>query len=91
MEHFDFDAPADVFAIAGGRQWRCPMTYRRFRTGAEAIRHVIEGLGADAQCGAVVESDEARLGPAEIRAMYESTDFPLRRLRRTAHGSARAT
>ena len=79
MEQFDLEAPADVFVGAGRRNGLHPMVYRRFETGAEAIRHIIEVVGADSLHGAVIETDEARLEAADIRAIYESTDFHLAR------------
>lgn len=79
MEHFDFRAPADVFVGTGRKTGRCPMVYRRFENGAEAIRHVIEAVEPASLPGAVVETDEARLDAAEIRAIYQSADFPLER------------
>lgn len=81
MEQFDFEAPADVFA-GGGRGGRGrPMQYRRFHTGAEALRHAIEDLPADLQFGAVVEMDGVRFGATEIRGLYDSTAYPLPRRR----------
>lgn len=79
MEHFDLEAPADVFVGAGRRSARHPVVYRRFENGAEAIRHVIEVVEAESLYDAVIETDETRLEAADIRAIYESTDFPLAR------------
>ena len=79
MEHFDLEAPADVFVGTGRRNGRQPMVYRRFKTGAEAIRHVIESVEPASLPGAVIETDETRLEAADIRVIYESTDFPLAR------------
>jgi hypothetical protein len=79
MEHFDLEAPADVFVGAGRKNAREPIAYRRFKTGAEAIRHVIESVEPASLPGAVIETDETRLEAADIRAIYESTDFPLAR------------
>jgi hypothetical protein len=79
MEHFDFSAPAEVFAVGGRSKRRHPMTYRKFSTGAEAIRHAIEVLGDEMLGGSIVETDEARFGAAEIRTLYECSDYPLPR------------
>lgn len=79
MAHFNLRSPADVFIGIGRRKGRYPMVYRRFDTGAEAIRHVIEAVEPASLHGAVVETDEARLELAEIRAIYDDTDFPLAR------------
>lgn len=42
----------------------------------------MEGLSAEAQAGAVVETEAVRLSMAEIRALYESPDYPLPRRNR---------
>lgn len=78
MENFDFSAPAEMFAITWGKRPHF-MTYRRFSTGAEAIRHVMEILHADMRRGTIVETDVARFGPTEIRVLYERADYPLTR------------
>ena len=79
MTHFDFDAPADVFAGGSfGKRWR-PLTFRRFQTGAEAIRYAVEGQSADKLIGTIVEVDDDRFGPEEIRSLYDSIDYPLPR------------
>ena len=88
MEKFDFDAPADVFSHAGRNRKGSPMTYRRFPTGAEAIRHAIEVLDQDVLGGTCVETDDARLCGTEIRSVYDGPDFPLPR--RKICGAARA-
>ena len=83
MEIFNLEAPADVFVGASRKNALYPMVYRRFQTGAEAIRHVIEVVEPASLPGAVVETDEVRLDAAEITAIYERADFPLaRRLNR---------
>jgi hypothetical protein len=79
MDHFDFNTPAEVFAIAWGMKRPHFMTYRRFLTGAEAVRHVMEVLHADMRRGTIVETDLARFHPAEIRILYERADYPLQR------------
>ena len=88
MEQFDFGAPADLFVGASRPNGRRPMMYRRFETGAEAIRHVIESVEPESLPGAVIETDDTRLETADIRAIYESTDFPLTRRASKARISA---
>lgn len=83
MEQFDFNAPAEIFAV-GGRGRSRPMVYRRFPTGAEAVRHVMEVLDGLTQKGAIIQSNETRIGTAEIAALYASADFPLERRKRGA-------
>jgi hypothetical protein len=77
METFSYTAPADVF-VAGLRRAR-QIVYRKFPTGAEALRHAMETIPRDARPRVVVESDEVRLGPAEIEALYWSNTYPLAR------------
>ena len=77
MEHFDFDAPADVFVGEYRRGRNQRMTYRRFQRGAHAIRYAMEGQAAEKLAGTIVEADESRFGAAEIRSLYESDDCPL--------------
>lgn len=79
MEHFNFDAPAEIFAVRGRRPRGQPMIYRKFPTGAEAVRHAVEVLDSDTRRGAIVEIDDARFGVADIEALYHSSDYPLER------------
>jgi hypothetical protein len=74
MENFNYDSAADVFSSDGRR-----MSYRRFSTGAEAVRFVIEDMDAVLLRHAFIETDEARCGEADIRALYEADDYPLPR------------
>ena len=76
---FDYNEPADVFVASRRLSKRYPMAYHRFQTGAEAIRFVIEVLGADKLLATVVEGSEVRLAGAEIRSLYDSADYPLSR------------
>ena len=78
MEQIDLDAPADVYVGFGSRRGKRPLSHRRFKTRAEAIRFVIEGLSIAEQSGAVVETDDVRLTTVEIRKIYERADFPVR-------------
>jgi len=82
MEKLDIDAPADVFIGSFRKNGRRPMVHLRFDTGAEAIRYVIEAVEPGSLSGAVIETDAARLDAAEIRKIYERTDFPLARRKR---------
>ena len=79
MEHFDFTEPAEIF-IGGGRFGkRTPMIYRKFATGAEAVRFAIE-LQSEAQLAAtVVEANDSRFDAAEILDLYQCAAYPLQR------------
>lgn len=79
MEEFDFEAPAEVFARRGGRTSRHPVTYRRFDTGADAVRFAIEELPLELLAGAVIEVEESRFDATDIRALYDSPRYPHER------------
>ena len=79
MEPFDYDEPAELFVHAWRVRARAQVTYRKFSTGAEALKYVIEVLGPDARAGAVIETEQGRYESNEMRALYESSAYPLRR------------
>jgi hypothetical protein len=79
MSVFDFSAPAELFACRGMRPGRHPVRYRRFATGAEAVRYAMEELAGSMLAGTVIESAEMRFGGAQIRALYDSPAYPLPR------------
>jgi hypothetical protein len=79
MTDFDYDAPAEVFACRSRGSSARPVTYRRFATGAEAIRFAVEELPADLLFGTIIEANEQRFEAAQIRKLYESTAYPLQR------------
>jgi hypothetical protein len=55
------------------------VTYRRFDSGAEAIRFAIEELPSDVLFGTVLEVNEQRFDATQIRKLYESKAYPLQR------------
>lgn len=76
--------PARTVAAAGGKpRIRATsarrMTYRRFATGAEAIRFIIEEQPAATLLAAAIESGGERFEGAAIRTLYESERYPLAR------------
>jgi hypothetical protein len=79
MEPFNFDAPAEVFAGGRGRRSGKSMVYRRFDTGSEAVRFVVEVLAEDRRGNAVIETDEVRFDAAAIQRLYASDAYPLQR------------
>jgi len=79
MSTFDYAAPAEVFACRSRGARPQPVTYRRFDSGAEAIRYAIEQLGSDKMYGTVLEVNEQRFDAAQIRKLYESSAYPLPR------------
>jgi len=78
VSRFDFTAPAELFP-SRSKKGRGRVTYKRFETGAEAVRFAVEGMSEPALLGAYLESDEMRFGKVEIRALYDSAAYPLPR------------
>lgn len=78
-QDFSFNEPADVYSTDGKGTRKRPVSYRRFATSAEAIRFAVEQLPQIMQRGTVMEIGEDRYEFADIRALYESTGYPLPR------------
>jgi len=78
MSKIDFDAPAGIYGGTrkGARLQR--LTFRRFPTLAEAIKHFVEETSGP-RGFSYIELDEDRIDEAEIRRLYESAEFPLER------------
>ena len=62
-------------AIARSSSWEIPALDKA----ADAIRFAMEELPASILLGAYIEIDEARLGHQDIRDLYESADYPLKK------------
>ncbi len=78
LSGFDFKAPGELYP-SRSRRTRGPFTYKRFNTAAEALRFAIEEMPQGALLGATLEVNEARFTEMEMRALYESPAFPLKR------------
>lgn len=78
MSMINYDAPAELFP-SRNRKVMSKVKYRRFDRAAEAIRFAIEELPEPLLLGAYIEIDETRLGHKEIRALYESERYPLKK------------
>jgi hypothetical protein len=80
MTDFNYMAPAELFVGMGrGNARGNAMKYSRFPTSAEAIRHAVEKLNANALSGAALVVDEERYGAAQIRELYDDASYPLSR------------
>jgi hypothetical protein len=79
MIAFDFDAPAELFSSAGQGAARGSMQYRRFATGAQAIRYAIEDLPAALLRGSIIQVDDDRFDARQIRELYDCPAYPLAR------------
>ena len=78
MSKFDYTAPAELFP-SRNRKVRQPVKYRRFAKAAEAIQFAMEELPEPLLLGAVIVVDDARLGHKDIRDLYESAEYPLKK------------
>jgi hypothetical protein len=79
MADFDYNAEAELFPSRARSSRRQPVGYKRFAHAADAIRFAIEDLPPDALVGAWLEVDEERFDGSEIRRLYDSANYPLRR------------
>jgi hypothetical protein len=79
MTTMNWAASAELFSSIGQRKRRQAIAYRRFSTGAEAVRFAIEELPAAALIGVVLEAEETRFDHRDIQALYDSPDYPLPR------------
>ena len=78
MTKFDYRAPAELFP-SRNRKAKQLVKYRRFDTAADAIQFAMEELPTPALLGAVIEINETRFSHVDIRELYESPDYPLKR------------
>ena len=79
MSKFDYHHPAELFASKRSGGARQPLTYRRFKTAAEAIRFAVEDLGDVRAAGAWMQVDDERFDGEAILRLYQSDYYPLRR------------
>ena len=77
MPNFDYCGPAELFSHAGYGKRRHSMAYRRFASGAEALRFLVEEVPGVLTAGVVLESEEERFDHIAIRALYDSPEYPL--------------
>jgi hypothetical protein len=76
---FDYHAPADFYGWKSQGRGKGVVTFRRFSSGAEAVRHAIEDVSSGALGRCVVEVNGQRFHGNDIRILYASHRFPLRR------------
>ena len=82
---FDYELPAELFTAKRKGGARSRLGYRRFATAAEAIRFIVEDFPAVRTLGAWMQVGDTRYNSDDIRRLYESSDYPLRRrIRRDA-------
>lgn len=78
-DNVDYRAPAELFPAVAAR--RSGVAYHRFDTLGDALRFAIEELAPPQLAGAIIEADEVRYGPDQIRGLYEAVGYPLERRR----------
>lgn len=81
MKHFRYSEPAIVFVGSGRLRRGHPTAYRRFPTGAEAVRLAIEMQRTEKLAGTVMKLDDVRFGAAEVRDLHDRDEYPLPRQR----------
>lgn len=77
--NFSFNAPAEIFAKRVRRASNSALKFYRFPSAAEAVQFAIETLPPDTLFGTIMEVDEDRFNGPEIRKLYDSAEYPLRR------------
>jgi hypothetical protein len=87
MSQFNYNAPAELFP-SRNRKAPSKVKYRRFDKAAEAIRFAIEELAEPQLLGAYIEIESGRLGHREIRKLYESAEYPLKKKKAPAAAAA---
>lgn len=78
-DKFAYEAPAEIYSSGGTGARKHPVSYRRFQSSAEAIRFAVEELPQIMQRGTVMEVGDDRFEFPDIRALYDSKDYPLTR------------
>lgn len=77
---FDYDAGAELFpprpAASSALRF---LTYKRFAFASEAIQFAMETLPRAFLLGTYLQIGDERYGHRDIRRLYESGDYPLRR------------
>ena len=83
MQNFNFNAPAELFP-SRNRKVASRVKYRRFDKAAEAIRFAVEDMNEQLLLGATIQIGDERFGHQQIRDLYFSEGFPLKRAKEAA-------
>jgi hypothetical protein len=78
LQKLDLSAPAELFP-SRNRKIANKVKYRRFDHAVDAIRFAVEELPEPLLLGAYIEINEERIGHKDIRALYESEGFPMKK------------
>jgi hypothetical protein len=79
---FDYDILGEFYSRKTLGFKPTGLNYRRFETAAQALRFAIEELSSALLSGSVLEVDGERFGAKEMRTLYVSSHYPLRRKNR---------
>jgi hypothetical protein len=79
LRNFNYRSPGEIYSRSTLRMKPSGLSYRRFGTAAEAIRFAMEALPSTALDGCILETDGKRLSGPEVRELYLSQHYPLRR------------
>ncbi len=79
MDAKDYRMEAALFYAKGEKSRQKSLTFRRFSRAAEAIRYAVEELAPKALNSCSLEVNDEHYFGREIRPLYDSGDFPLRR------------
>lgn len=74
---FDYLESAELYTVNRTRGARRSMNFKRFETAAKAIRYSMEELPLALLPGSMLEVNASRYHHNEIRALYESSLYPL--------------
>ena len=79
MDARDYRMEADLFFSKRANHKDKSLTFRRFQRAADAIRYAVEELSPNALAGCSLEVNGLHYFGREIRPLYDSRSFPLRR------------
>ncbi len=87
MDAQDYRTEADLFFSKKTNHKDKSLTFRRFQRAADAIRFAVEDLSPSALASCSLEVNGLHFFGREIRPLYDSKTFPLRRRLRRAVGA----
>jgi hypothetical protein len=85
MAKFNYHRPVEFYCQKNrGTRRGGGLFYRRFSTGAEAVRFAMEDVAPVDLTGCMLEVEGERFDAAALKDLYASSDYPLRRGRHPA-------